>query len=121
MSTGEIIAIVLGAISVAVLLLAFFLIRRLYMKKMEEASRVLGIGCGVAAELERQGQLPGGGRWAIPLPSVPKPWKASSRVRPKQASSTQIPSPSRGKVRACPEPNRRDGGYHSPLNSTVYF
>ena len=72
MSNGEIIAIVFGAISVAVLLLAFFLIRRLYMKKMEEASRVLGIGRGMAAELERQGQLPGALALGHPVALSPK-------------------------------------------------
>ena len=59
MSIGEAIAIGFAAASTVTLLITFYLIRRLYLRKMAEAARALGIGRQMAAALERDGQLPG--------------------------------------------------------------
>ena len=59
MELGLAIAIGFAAATTATLLIMFYLLRRSYRARMEEAARVLGIGQQMASELERGGHLPG--------------------------------------------------------------
>ena len=59
MELGQVLAISFAAASTATLLITFYLIRKSYRARMEEAARVLGVGRQMATELERRGQLPG--------------------------------------------------------------
>ena len=59
MGVGEAIAIAFAAASTAMLVTTFYLLRKSYREKMEEAARVLGVAWQVASELEQRGRLPG--------------------------------------------------------------
>ena len=59
MSVGLAITIAFAAVSTAILLFTFYLIRKTYRMKMDQAASVLGIGRQMAYELERTGELPG--------------------------------------------------------------
>ena len=59
MSASEIVAITFAAASTVILLITFYVIRKTYREKMDEAAKVLGVGRQMAAELERDGQLQG--------------------------------------------------------------
>ena len=59
MGVGEAIAIAFAAASTAILVTTFYLLRKSYREKMEEAARVLGVAWQVASELEQRGRLLG--------------------------------------------------------------
>ena len=59
MDAGQVIAIGFAAASTVTLLATYYMLRRVYTAKMEEAARVLGVGRQIVTQLEKEGRLPG--------------------------------------------------------------
>ena len=76
MAAGQIVAIVFAAVSTTILVMTFILLRRAYLKKMEQMATVLGVERETASELERVCQLK--------IPPIPRPAVVRARARPRR-------------------------------------
>ena len=72
MAAGQIVAIVFAAVSTTILVMTFILLRRVYLKKMEQMATVLGVERETASELERVGQLRGAAALGRPVAISPQ-------------------------------------------------